>query len=82
MDRRALVLYLENVRDLEAICYRIRSMYQKEKDDYEMDRFQHPTQVEHRGHRNVKPVGHLAVLGLALILPDRKSTRLNSSHAR
>ena len=43
MDRVALVFYLENVRDLEVVKYKIKQLWNGEKKKYKNDLYQHPT---------------------------------------
>ena len=43
MDRVALVFYLENVRDLDVVKYKIKQLWNGEKKKYKNDLYQHPT---------------------------------------
>ena len=38
MNRKALILYIRDLRDLEIAARRIEKLYQEEKKDYELDR--------------------------------------------
>ncbi len=46
MNRSALILYLENVRDLEILKIRIKDLWKKEADRYSKDLSDFPTEVE------------------------------------
>ena len=45
MDRQALVLYLENVRDLEVVKSRINELWDRERYFYNEEYNNHPTSV-------------------------------------
>lgn len=48
MDRQAIVFYLENVRDMEVVCYEIKRQWESRKDDIYRFINNHPTTVHKR----------------------------------
>ena len=82
MDRQALILYLETVRDLEAMKYRINKLWTSKKVTYEVyaqHRFTEATRPAESSPRNVEEYSRLAVnynraqalISMAYYLMDR-----------
>lgn len=67
MDREALVLYLENVRDLEVIRDRINRLWNYEKDRYQLDCNTHFTEVSKPKERVVNNTS-LIILGIGTLI--------------
>ena len=67
MDREALVLYLENVRDLEVIRDRINRLWNYEKDRYQLDGNTHFTEVSKPKERVVNNTS-LIILGIGTLI--------------